>query len=138
VEFVWESHLDASEPNGIRLHVPAPELVSALSLSYPNPRHPRIAKLAEGQLVFVNYEEGNGGAYAAMIRRDAFEQLLRDQELGCIWYVFGERNGWPDGRKQSAPRRWFGRLLSFDGIKTRLFEWETPWDLAERHPSFAL
>lgn len=87
-----------------------------------------MAKNTEGQLVFVDYEEGSGGAYAAMIKRDSFEQFLRDEKLGCLWYVFGERNAWPDGRLQAAPRRWFGRLLSFDGIKIGLFEWERPWD----------
>jgi hypothetical protein len=128
LEFLWESHLDASEPNGIQLRAPAPELIASMSLQYPNPRHPRMAKNAQGQPVFVDYEHGESGAHAAMIRRDAFDQFLCDQGLGCLWYVFGERNAWPDGRLQAAPRRRFGRFLSYDGIKTRLFEWERPWD----------
>jgi hypothetical protein len=60
-EFVWESHLDASEVNGIQVRAPAPELIAGLCLRYPNPRYPRMAKNTEGQLVFVDYEEGNGG-----------------------------------------------------------------------------
>ena len=126
-EFVWESHLDASLPDGLRLRVPVPLLSKGLGLRYPDPRHPRMAKNAAEQPIFVDHEAASGDDYASVVRRDAFEQFLRDQKLGCLWFVFGERSAWPDGRAEFATRRWFGRWVSFDGISTQCFEWETPW-----------
>lgn len=123
-EYIWESHLDRSRPNGVRLLFPVPELIAGLHLRYPDSRHPRIGKNTDGEPIFVHHEAAYDGSHASVVRRDAFAQFLIDQDLGCLWFVFGERNAWPDGRARSAPRRWFGRIVSFDGVKTRTFEWE--------------
>ncbi len=126
VDYWWESHLDASRPDGLRFRFPAPELLRLLGLEAPSARSPHVTKDAAGRPVIVHRSDGEG-SYSVSVRREAFERLLLEKELGCLWFVFGERSAWPTGGHDGSTRRWFGRHVQFDGLKTRSSKWETPW-----------
>ena len=120
------SHLDASRPEGVRLRFPTPELIRLMGLKAPSPRSPHAARNSAGRNVIV-HEGDEEGSFSVSVLRESFERLLREQELGCLWFVFGERSAWPTGGHDQSTRRWFGSLIRLDGDKTRRLDWETPW-----------
>lgn len=126
VEYWWESHLDASRPNGVEQRFPSPELLRLLGLTPPAPRSPDTTTDGTGRAVIV-HRKGHDHGYSVAIRRDALERLLADYDLGCLWFISSERSAWPTGGHDQSTRRWFGGVVQFDGARTRSFEWETPW-----------
>ena len=96
VEYWWESHLDASRPEGVSFYLPAPELIRLMGLKPPSARSPHVIKDNSGRNVIVHHT-GDEKSFSVSIRKDAFEQFLFEQELGCLWFVFGERSAWPTG-----------------------------------------
>lgn len=126
VEYWWESHLDASRPDGVRLRFPCPELLRLLSLGPISPRSPDTLRDGTGGAVIVHRAADEVGSSLA-IRRDALKRVLIEHELGCLWFVSAERSAWPTGGHAGSSRRWFGSYMLFDGSETRSFSWETPW-----------
>ncbi|MCA6277976.1 MAG: hypothetical protein IM662_09490 [Phenylobacterium sp.] len=126
VEYRWESHLDASCPDGVELRMPSQELLSLLNLRSPTPLSPDTTTDHSGRAVIAHLT-GEGGGHTVAIRRDVLEQLLVEHQLGCLWLVSSERSAWPTGGHEQSTRRWFGSLVAFDGRRTQSFDWETPW-----------
>jgi hypothetical protein len=126
VEYWWESHLDASRPEGARSYFPAPELMRLMGLELPSPRSPNVTKDSSDRDVVV-YHAGDEGSFSVLVQKHDFERFLLERELGCLWFVFGERSAWPTGRLDESTRRWFGSFVCSDASKTQCVEWETPW-----------
>lgn len=126
VEYSWESHLDASRPDGVNLRLPSRGLLDLLNLAPPTPRSPDTTADQTGKAVIVHHR-GKESDYSVTIRRDAVERLLVEHQLGCLWFVSAERNVWPKGERKHSKRRWLGSLIAFDGRRIKSFDWETPW-----------
>jgi hypothetical protein len=126
VEYFWESHLDASRPNGVSLRLPNRNLLDLLNLAPPSPLSP-YATLDHAGKEIIAHHKGTDGDHLVTIRRDALERLLVRHQLGCLWFVSAERSIWPTGAHDQSVRRWFGSLVAFDGRQIKSFDWETPW-----------
>lgn len=126
IEYNWESHLDASRPDGVSLRLPSHALLGLLNFSPPNPLSPDITADETGKVVIIHHRDDEDG-YSVTIRRDALDRMLIKCQLGCLWFVSAERSAWPTGGHDQSLRRWFGSLVAFDGHQTRSFDWETPW-----------
>lgn len=126
VEYYWESHLDASRPEGVRLRLPSQPLLDLLNLAPPTPLSPDTTADHTGQAVIVHHK-GEDGGYSVTIRRDALVRVLVEHQLGCLWFVSAERSAWPTGGHEQSTRRWFGSLIAFDGRRIRSVDWEAPW-----------
>jgi hypothetical protein len=97
-----------------------------MGLKPPSARSPHVIKDDSGHNVIVHHTDDEA-SFSVSVRKDKFEQFLLEQELGCLWFVFGERSAWPTGGHEDSTRRWFGSLVCFDGSTTRDFDWEMPW-----------
>jgi hypothetical protein len=97
-----------------------------MGLEPPSPHSPDEAKDSSGRTVIIHRGD-DSGSHAVLVRRDDFERFLLHRNLGCLWFVSGERSAWPNGNHDGSTRRWFGSLVQFDGSKTNRFDWETPW-----------
>lgn len=126
VEYCWESHLDASRPDGVRLRLPSQALLYLLNFAPPTPLSPDTTTDHAGKAVIVHHKGGES-VHSVLIRRDALERLLVEKQLGCLWFVSAERSAWPTGGHEQSTRRWFGSLIAFDGHRIKSFDWETPW-----------
>ncbi|QWF15228.1 hypothetical protein [Lysobacter capsici] len=126
VEYSWESHLDASRPDGVNLRLPSQGLLGLLSLAPPTSLSPNTTVDHVGRAVIVHHK-GQESGHSVTIRRDTLERLLVEHQLGCLWFVSAERSAWPTGGYKECTRRWFGSLIAFDGRRIKSFDWETPW-----------
>ncbi len=126
VEYQWESHLDMSEPDGVRFRLPDPELLRLLGLQPPSLNSPHVTRDDTGTPVII-HQSDNGGSYSVAIRREKFEKALLDNQLGCLWFICGERSAWPAGNQEGSVRRWFGTYVKSDGTNVQSHSWDCPW-----------
>jgi hypothetical protein len=98
----WESHLDASMPNGSRAVLPAPWLANALSLQPVMNDATTWLDLA-GSASFLSVEFNHGRS--VLIRDDLLTELTQNNSLACIWVFVAERAAWPGGDNKRASWR---------------------------------
>jgi hypothetical protein len=90
-DFLWESHLDGSLPNGVSRHVPIPWLIRELSLT-ADTNNAGIYRDANGVPVVVTGSAGGGAREShVLVRRDTFLTLVSEVGLEPVWSVIGER-----------------------------------------------
>ena len=97
MKYVWESHLDAALPSGLRIHVPAPWFMTQFKL-HQNASAPSECRDFDGNVIKRSARQETRN-YATVVRRKPFLDYLRENRLECLWIVAGERNasrGRPD------------------------------------------
>ena len=101
----WESHLDASLPDGSSICIPGQWLASRLCLR-PHPTRSWEFITKEGELVFIDPSLG-AGSNAALVDKGAFLQALKEDGLECLWIVAGEKSSYPSGHHGDYSSRSF-------------------------------
>ncbi|WP_180962732.1 ATP-binding protein [Pseudomonas guariconensis] len=99
----WESHLDASMPDGAHALLPAPWLSHRLGLK-PLADHRNAYVDDAGVVRFLSGTSPSDGSYA-FIDQELFQSFLDEDELDCIWVFVAERSAWPGGENEHASRR---------------------------------
>ncbi|MDH5298813.1 MAG: hypothetical protein OEV91_07325, partial [Desulfobulbaceae bacterium] len=101
--YTWESHLDASLPEGFRAYLPAPWLAQQLGLS-PDPTNFSSYRDVEKNCQFIGVNSEPDGS-SALINAAIFQNYLDTHGLECVWLLIAERNAWPGGQNTNAAWR---------------------------------
>lgn len=122
--FLWESHLDGSLPNGFSRHVPIPWLVRELSLS-ADTSNAGIYLDASGVPVVVTGNTGVGDREShVLVRREPFLSLARENDLEPVWTVIGERRATTRAKKRQPDIRVrYNGLLWLEGDEAKRAHW---------------
>lgn len=123
-DFLWESHLDGSLPNGFSRHVPIPWLIRGLGLT-ADTSSLGVFLDAEGMPTIVTGGAGGGGRGSyVLVRREPFIALVRENGLEPIWTVIGERHATTLKRKRHPDIRVrYNGLLWFEGNTEKHVHW---------------
>lgn len=118
-DFLWESHLDGSLPNGFSRHVPIPWLISSLQLT-ADAANLGVYVDRNGAATIVSGAAGDGdrGSHV-LVRREPFLALARDNGFEPIWTAIGERRATTKKRKRHPDIRirYNGLLWLEDGVE---------------------
>lgn len=95
--YIWESHLDASLPNGINFNSPAPWLIKELNLRFN--RQKLTWDDIQGNIVIKNIYLS--GSNCSLINLKAIEKLFRE-DLTFISVFLSERGAWAQGRNNKV------------------------------------
>lgn len=123
-DFLWESHLDGSLPNGFSRHVPIPWLIRGLGLT-ADTNNLGVFLDAKGAPTIVtgSAKGGDRGSYV-LVRRDPFIDLTRKNEVEPIWTVIGERRATTLNNKRHPDIRVrYNGLLWFEGNTEKHVHW---------------
>lgn len=116
----WESHLDASMPEGARGNVPAPWLADGIPL-FPDAPEATVWRDRQGNVKFIDADLGEGTT--VVLKEESLHGLLRDRNLACVWLFVGERGVWPGGNNQRATWRRSEAVCWLDGSKPSFSYW---------------
>lgn len=86
--YLWESHLDATLPEGAKALIPSPWLSKALSLSID--KDDAAIYRINSSTVFLGSMLGDGCS-SALVAEEPFFQYLDANGLECLWLFVGER-----------------------------------------------
>ncbi|OGQ97650.1 MAG: hypothetical protein A2521_04905 [Deltaproteobacteria bacterium RIFOXYD12_FULL_57_12] len=126
-KYTWESHLDASLPEGASAFLPSPWLAHQLGLS-PVPTDVSVYRDAAGKHQFIGTQLEHDGS-SAVINAEIFEKYLAQQEIACVWLFVAERNAWPGGHNNTATwRRTEGVCWLEEGRKPNAVVWHEDRD----------
>jgi hypothetical protein len=100
--YQWESHLDASLPEGASYAVPSVWVANELSLSLATGRRDTW-ELPDGRSAMVSFVSEDRGR-TVLLKRDAAEQLNDGGQYAFLWLLIAERSAWPGGNNDLA--RW--------------------------------
>jgi hypothetical protein len=128
-EYHWESHLDASLPEGCRAYVPAPWLISQLGLM-PH-RQDASAYVDANHVIRFLGSRLNEDGLSVLIDADVFESFLVRQNLACVWAFIAERNAWPGGSNMLAAWRRSEGVAWREGGRIRAIHWKNDTDLSK-------
>ena len=121
--FLWESHLDGSLADGWRLHPPSPAVIEQLSLiTAPGTIGQYLDSDGKLAVAAANRERGN----SLLINQGHLAALERKLGMASIWFMIGERMGWPKKTRTSNPivSRFNGMLWHENG-KEKVKTWTT-------------
>lgn len=124
VDFLWESHLDGSLPNGFSRHVPIPWLMRSLSLT-ADAENLGIYVNQDGAPIIVSGAAGGGdrGSHV-LVRREPFLALARENGLEPVWTAIGERRATTMKNKRHPDIRIrYNGLLWLEGEVERQVHW---------------
>jgi hypothetical protein len=102
-DYRWESHLDASLPDGASRLVPAPWLIQECGLVAIR-ETPGTYADGSGAAYFMSLRVKDDGT-AAMVDATRFEDYLNKRSLSCVWLYLTERNVWPTADIEGIVRR---------------------------------
>ena len=122
VKYHWESHLDASLPEGASAHLPAPWLANQLSIT-PMLSDPRVYVDALGKPQLISSMGPDDGSHA-FIRQDIFERMLKEKGLACVWTFVAERGVWPGGGNSHAAWRRSEGVVWFERGRPKMESWK--------------
>jgi len=122
-EYRWESHLDASLPEGACALIPSPWLTRVLGLT-ADKSDASIYKGSNGQVAFFGGKLPKGGSFA-FIDANLLGDFLTANDLECLWLFVGERNAWPDGDNDNAAWRRSEGLCWFEDGKSVSTNWKS-------------
>ena len=89
--YVWERDRDETVPEGAICLVPAPWVSKGTGLVIDAQR-PTTFRRADGSVGFFGFHETRGrGNAACLIDAEAFDRLLHERGLACLWAFRGER-----------------------------------------------
>ena len=119
--YCWESHLDASLPEGFSTHLPSTWLSKDLCLQ-PKINLTGSWVTPSGEIVFKEIS-GEKGDVICLIREDAILNILPN-DLCVISLLVAERNAWPGGGNRNASWRRTEGLCWHDGKKLKSVTWK--------------
>jgi hypothetical protein len=122
LQYLWESHLDATLLDGGRALIPSPWLARALSLS-PDERDASIYKTRNGEIAFIGSRLGAEGA-SGLVKTALLNPMLEAENLECFWLFVGERSAWPGAENDHAARRRSEGLCWLEDDKPSLVTWK--------------
>ena len=102
-EYRWESHLDASLPDGASSLMPATWLVRDMKLERDRQDAERF--LASDDSVRFIASRAPDSRSSALIDAKSFADYLNNRGLACVWLFVAERNAWPGGDNTHAAWR---------------------------------
>ena len=119
MEYRWESHLDASLPNGADVAMPSMWLSKLLSLA---PSETRFGEFhnPNGDMVFHDPSATCSGSAIGLVKEQDFLEALDAKDLQCIWVVAGEKSGCPNATRESFGERQYTQIVTVNNGK-----WET-------------
>lgn len=120
--YCWESHLDASLPEGAAALLPAPWLAMELSLT-PLASDSQSYADSSGTRQFVSRQSRDDGSHA-YVRRELFENFLKKDDLECVWIFAAERCVWPGGSNTYAAWRRSEGVVWFESGKPKMKAWK--------------
>ncbi|SHL44860.1 hypothetical protein SAMN05518668_10170 [Sphingobium sp. YR657] len=122
--FVWESHLDGSLPNGFSRHVPIPWLINGMGLTADTNNLGVFLDAKGAPTIVTGSAEGGARSSYVLVRRDPFLELARKNDFEPIWTVIGERRA-TTLRKKRHPdiRVRYNGLLWFEGNTEKHVHW---------------
>lgn len=119
--YQWESHLDASLPEGAQSLVPAPWLAHRLGLTADS-EDPNVYRDCDGEVRFVSGHSSGDGSHA-FIDQALFESFLEEDGLKCAWIFLAERGAWPGGENEHASRRRSEGVVWHDRGEPKMIHW---------------
>ena len=125
----WESHLDASMPEGAHALLPAPWLAHRLGLK-PMSENLNAYVDDAGEVRFVCGRSPGDGSYA-FIHEELLQAFLEEDGLDCIWVFVAERAAWPGGENEHASRRRSDGVIWIDDGRTRMDHRNDDWARGE-------
>ena len=116
----WESHLDASMPEGARGNVPAPWLADGIPL-FLDATEATVWRDKQGNVKLIDAELDEGAT--VLLKEESLQGLWRDRNLACVWLFVGERGVWPGGDNRRATWRRSEAVCWLDGSKPSFSYW---------------
>jgi hypothetical protein len=120
-EYTWESHLDASLPQGARVFVPSSWLTLGLQL-LPDQTDVSRYRDATGKCRLVGSKLGGDGS-SALIDAETFNAYLDQHALDCVWLFVAERGAWPGGHNENAAWRRTEGVCWLEAAKPMTLTW---------------
>ncbi|MFC0679328.1 hypothetical protein ACFFGH_15950 [Lysobacter korlensis] len=114
----WESHLDASLPEGYYGYVPMPWLCKELGLTAGKAG---IWRNASGEVVYKEVKALPRGEVCLLRMHEA--RLLLGGDCSCVTLLIAERTAWPGGSNAFATWRRTEGVAWTDGGRTRSSVW---------------
>ncbi len=102
-DYGWESHLDASLPNGYRTHIPAPWLFDELKL-IQDTEGTGVWRDDSGEKIFQELRGEIEGGILCLLRKDAALRICGEDHV-LMSVLISERNAWPGGSNKNAAWR---------------------------------
>lgn len=124
--YYWESHLDASLPDGAQALIPAPWLTRRLGLT-PHPDDPNVYLDSSGSTSFVSGRSPHDGSHA-FIDQNLFDSFLAEDGLSCVWVFVAERAAWPGGGNADASWRRSEGFVWLKKGKPHMHHWNDDTD----------
>lgn len=116
----WESHLDASLPEGFTTHLPSAWLANELGL---RPDLDRIGVWLNGDDEDAFCEmRGNEGGTVCLLKEDEFEKIAGTDYTFLAQFI-AERNAWPGGSNRHAAWRRSEGVCWRDGRGINALSW---------------
>lgn len=123
-DFLWESHLDGSLPNGFSRHVPIVWLIRSLGLTADTDNLGVFLDAAGVPTIVTGSASGGDRGSFVLVRRDPFLDLARKNGLEPIWTVIGERRATTLKKKRHPDIRVrYNGLLWFEGNTEKYVHW---------------
>lgn len=116
MEYHWESHLDASMPNGARTAMPSTWLATELSLVPSGARFGEFVN-RDGELVFFDPSATRASSEVGLVKEKDFLEALAAKGLQCIWVVAGEKNSCPSATRETFGERQYTKIVTVKGGK---------------------
>ncbi|MCF4996087.1 ATP-binding protein [Pseudomonas syringae] len=127
--YYWESHLDASLPEGAQALIPAPWLAHRLGL-VPHHDDPNVYVDNSGNPCFVSGRSPGDGSHA-FLDQELFDAFLKNDGLSCVWVFVAERGAWPGGGNRHASWRRSEGFVWLKNNKPQINHWKNDYDKGE-------
>lgn len=127
--YYWESHLDASLPEGAQALIPAPWLAHRLGLA-PHHDDPNVYVDSSGNPCFVSGRSPGDGSHA-FLDQELFDAFLKEDGLSCVWVFVAERGAWPGGENRHASWRRSEGFVWLKNGKPQVHHWKEDCNKAE-------
>lgn len=132
--YYWESHQDASLPDGAQALIPAPWLARRLGLK-PHPDDPNVYLDRDGSTCFVSGKSPHDGSHA-FIDQNLFDSFLAEDGLSCVWVFVAERAAWPGGGNADASWRRSEGYVWLKKGKPQMHHWNDDTDKGDTGAEF--
>jgi len=122
VRYRWESHLDASMPEGAEALIPSPWLSDSLSL-HPDPNDASTYHDSNSEVAFIGSAIDDDGS-SAIMEENILNEFLKKEKLACIWLLSGERLAWPSHNIDNAAWRHFRAIAWLENGEVKSKNWK--------------
>lgn len=127
--YYWESHSDASLPDGAEALLPAPWLAHRLGLKV-DADNPNVYLDSTGTPCFVSGKSRDDGSHA-FVDENLFDTFLKEDGLSCVWVFIAERGAWPGGGNWLASWRRSEGFVWLKKGKPHMHHWNDDTDKSE-------